>query len=305
MEKPRISLSTILLIVLCVVAILSFMRIGDLEDQIRRLENHINNMDVSLRNDMSKLVSNVEHVLEQEASIVSDAQYEVGELNVETLTIPVKVSVTPKHQQEGTTVALQLADGKIIELIRSGAVYTATLDMGIEEELERPQAIITTNGLQSVQVLEWYLEPMDYVKLYAEIHTPRIQVNPTYKIEDSIDVYVDGSGADSVWKMELVTVLDGVEQRRDLFELAERAEYSTMGTLLPRDFEWDVDKGSKLMLFVDVYAGDLVWRYAMAGVTRDESGNLTNMDLWRNEPIEVRSADGEVIRFAWAEELEY
>jgi len=305
MEKFRKAIPMILLIVLCVVTILSFLRIGDLEDQIRRLENDINSMDVSLRNDMSNLVGNVEHVLEQEASIISDAQYEVGSLNVESLTIPVTVSVTPKYQQEGTVVALQLENGEIVDLTRSGAVYTATLDVAIEDELNRPQAIITTDGLQSVQTLEWYLEPLDYVKLYAEIHTPRIQVNPTYKIEDSIDVYVDGKDTDSVWKIELVTVLDGEEQRRDVFELAERAEYSTMGTLVPKDYEWDVDKGSKLMIYVDVYAGDFVWRYAMDGVTRDENGQLVTMDLWRNDPIEIRTTNGEVIRFDWAKEYGY
>lgn len=120
---------------------------------MQHLNNRLNNMDDSLRNDMSNLVGNVENMLEQEVSILADYQYEVGELNPDTLTIPVTVTITPKYQQENTAVALQTEAGTV-SLSRSGAIYTALLDMAINEELVRPLAVITVDGQQSVQALE-------------------------------------------------------------------------------------------------------------------------------------------------------
>lgn len=303
MDKIRKHIPTILLVVLCVASILSYLRIGDLEDQVRRLQSELNSMDNRLRNDMANLVGNVEHVLEQEASILADYQYVVGELDADTLTIPVTVTVTPKYQQEGTTVALQ-TETETVHLARSGAEYTATLDMAIDEELYRPLAVITVDGKQSVQTLEWYLTPLDYVKLYADINVGRTQINPSYKLEEQIDVYVDGNSVENVTKIELVAEMDGVEQRCDTMELIERSEYTACGSLVPTDYEWDIDEGSKLMIYVDVYAGDLIWRFAVDGATRKD-GSIDNMDLWRNDPIRVSTVDGKVIDFPWAEEYGY
>ncbi len=304
MEKLRKHLPTLLLAALCVLMLLSFLRIGDLENQVRRLDHELSNMDSNLRNEMSRLVYDVDQTLEREASLLSDAVYEVGALDVGTLTVPVTVRITPKEQRPATSLSLEWA-GECISLTREGVGYTAVLPLPVDGTLERPSAVITEGETRYVETLDWYIVPMDYVRIYADVRIHQTQYEPSYKITGPVEVSVDKYESENVSAVELVTLLNGTEQRRDSVPCDVADAWQWHGSWTPEDFEFDIDRGDKLEIYLEVTTGGLIWRYAAEIVSRDDDGRIQEADIYRGEPLSVATTDGRVISFLLAEEYGY
>lgn len=149
-----------------------------------------------------------------------------------------------------------------------------------------------------------YITPLEYAKLYASTSIGYIESAPCYRLTGPVDVYIEGNNVDTVEKVELVAELDGVEQRREEMELA-KGTGTSYATFMPDDYEWDIEEGSQLMIYADVYSGELIWRFAVDGAAH-KNGRTNRLDLlgWL-EPIELRTMDGAVISFDWNTEYGY
>ena len=295
MERFKKTLSPILLVLLCVVSILSFLRIGDLESRVIYMNHTLDLLQNEQMNLSADLRGQIQSALEEEASILAAYSYKVGDFDPQTLTAPVYLSITPKYQQEDTTVQLQINDVRI-DMNRNGASYEATVDLALNETLRFPVVVITSDGAQSVQELPWSVSPLEYGKLLVvEFIPPQVTLMPGVKIEDAIRVVVSHMERTEVSQVELVTELDGVEQRRDLCQINEDATGVTSALVTPEDYAFDLQKGSELRLYADVTADGLVWRFAVCGFRCDENGNISQMDIWEPMPVSVTNPEGRIV----------
>ena len=104
MKKDTIR--SVILVALIIALCFCVVQINELKQNIQRLENNLNYYVNDMRHEFNSVYSNVEQMLEEEASIVTDVQAEYGELNPEEKLVGLTVTLIPKELSEDMTLEL-------------------------------------------------------------------------------------------------------------------------------------------------------------------------------------------------------
>ncbi|MBE6913289.1 MAG: hypothetical protein E7473_12285 [Ruminococcaceae bacterium] len=132
-NKIKFDWKAIAIIVLAVVVIVCLSKIDGLNNRIGNLQGEISglrNQITSQSNNINSIYNNVDEMLKKEASILSDVNYSLGELDTETHTIPVTVRVVPKNLTEDMLLSVDI-DGDIVEFERNGNEFSATFPVNM------------------------------------------------------------------------------------------------------------------------------------------------------------------------------
>ena len=136
--KIAVAVITVLLLVICLFKIHDQSeQINNLQSSVSLLQHKITNID----NNISSLYTNIDEHLKKEASLLSDVDYSLGELNTNDHTIPVMIKVTPKALTDDMHLSVSIG-GASVPLERNGNEFSATMPVNMfvsyVEQLPQP-----------------------------------------------------------------------------------------------------------------------------------------------------------------------
>lgn len=128
----------VLIGVLCILQILSLVKINSLSYEMNSLRNSYAASVSELRSQIAGISSNIEESLREQARLTENVSYEYGLLNCETHTVPITITVIPKTVTNETEVSLGLGDENIPLVRVSDVVFRAVLDVDLFEKYGDP-----------------------------------------------------------------------------------------------------------------------------------------------------------------------
>ncbi len=157
MDKKKFNALLTVIVILAIALIVSFTKITALEHEIDNVRSHYASEVSMLRQEINGIYQNVDQQLKEEASLLSSAEAEFGDLNVEDHTIPVTLTVVPKLITEDTAVQVSL-NGRTADLTKSGNAYIGTIPVDLFNEDEQLLLTITTSaGTQTQYIQDVYV----------------------------------------------------------------------------------------------------------------------------------------------------
>ena len=218
----------ILLAILIITSAISVVTIGSLQRQLISVRNEMSNLNYSVNSQLGAVYSNVEEMLSREADLLELAQYEIGALDAESLTVPVTFSLTPKVITAETSVSLDIG-GEIFPLQKDGISFSGTIVCPLFGDID-PLILIDDGGIIKTatdeRLVVWSLRHSVFPQIYPHLVGSSQHKNGVYKYDKLLRI----SGIDSTAPredepqvtfvaMELVIKVDGDEVRRDVLPI--------------------------------------------------------------------------------------
>lgn len=318
-------LSAIITALALVIAVVSQFRISGLQSEIRQLENHLNNSVSMLQSNQSAAISYMQELMEKEASILTNTDFSLGEMDLANKSFVLNGSVTPKEHQPGVTKAFLTVNGKAYPMELNNGVYAVQVDLPLFEEARVEKVefhegdVIRTETLEEQWSPRYKLLPRVNGHLGGSGHGSATNGVYTWHREGEVRISVEGKGQIiDIRSVTLVEELDGVEVGRTELPLTstesnrgnnakeEPAPPPTSGTQVNGtetfyhmiDREFNIPFGSTLELLAEVVDGNgLRYRTVIDHWTVSESGENVDDDMWGLRDVfeQILDADGNIL----------
>ena len=318
-------LSTIVTVLALVIAVISQFRISNLQSEIQQLENHLNNSISMLQSNQSAALSRMQELMEQEASILTQTNFSLDELDLADKTFVLSGSVTPKEHQPGVTEAFLTVNGKAYPMELANGTYTIQLDLPVFEDARvekvefREDDVIRTETLDEQWSPRYELLPSVHGRLGGSGRGTAANGVYTWHREGEVRINVEGKGqVIDVRSVTLVEELDGVEVGRTEIPLTstestqrknakeEPAPPPTSGIQVDGaesfyhmiDREFNIPFGSTLELLAEVVDGNgLRYRTVLEYWAVNEKGEPVDDDYFGLRDLfeQILDTDGNVL----------
>ena len=156
------------IILLAAALMLCWTTVNGLNTRLTQMQNTVSQLDSKTQREIQNGLSQMQNILDQQASMLADGRIVVGSLETEgeELTTTVDLSVVPKQVSPGAVVTIRLLDDSYpdwnmtlpAKLSEDGLTYKASASIPLIEQL-RVQMIVEKNGVKTVEYLPWY-EPI-------------------------------------------------------------------------------------------------------------------------------------------------
>lgn len=164
----------ILIIILIISQLVSIIKINDLQRQVENTYIKMDNLNQSIRNEMSGIYSNVNNMLNQEASLIESGTTKIGTPNKDDLTVPITFTLIPKEVSKDTAVSLDF-NGEVFPMEKDGTIFSATISLDIFGGAF-PKIIIDENEIRKtsehnqigIRDIKEKIFPIMYPKLMGE-----------------------------------------------------------------------------------------------------------------------------------------
>ena len=318
-------LSTVATVLALVIAVVSQFRISNLQSEIHQLENQLNNSVSMLQSNQSAALSRMQELMEQEASILTQTNFSLDELDLADKTFVLSGSVTPKEHQPGVTEAFLTVNGKAYPMELANGTYTIQLDLPVFEDARvekvefREDDVIRTETLDEQWSPRYELLPSVHGRLGGSGRGTAANGVYTWHREGEVRINVEGKGqVIDVRSVTLVEELDGVEvgcteipltstestQRKNAKE--EPAPPPTSGIQVDGaesfyhmiDREFNIPFGSTLELLAEVVDGNgLRYRTVLEYWAVNEKGEPVDDDYFGLRDLfeQILDTDGNVL----------
>lgn len=318
-------LSTVATVLALVIAVVSQFRISNLQSEIHQLENQLNNSVSMLQSNQSAALSRMQELMEQEASILTQTNFSLDELDLADKTFVLSGSVTPKEHQPGVTEAFLTVNGKAYPMKLANGTYTIQLDLPVFEDARvekvefREDDVIRTETLDEQWSPRYELLPSVHGRLGGSGRGTAANGVYTWHREGEVRINVEGKGqVIDVRSVTLVEELDGVEVGRTEIPLTstestqrknakeEPAPPPTSGIQVDGaesfyhmiDREFNIPFGSTLELLAEVVDGNgLRYRTVLEYWAVNEKGEPVDDDYFGLRDLfeQILDTDGNVL----------
>ena len=197
---------------LIIIQVITLSKVSALQQELQQTRNQLMSDSSMLRNEISGIYRNVEEHLEQQASLLDSYEHQLGELNKESLSVPVDFSVSPKEFKADEMAVLYVGDREVSMRQVEGA-FLATVELGLFESLEA-RVIFDEAGVRRSETLDLSRRELwtRYLpSLYAYYPWRGDWEEGEYIMDDSIhlDGYLESEAGVRIESVELVVTLDG------------------------------------------------------------------------------------------------
>ena len=251
----------IVVAILAIGLLACFIWINTLTSEINRLSDSLHSQHQILMGQVESIYNNVENMLQEEASLLSNVTAEHGELNVEDHTIDVTVSLVPKLISDDMKVQLSI-NGRTTELSRNGSNFTGMIPVNIYNKDEQLlMTIETAAGTQTQflpEVQTEYLWEGRLPSLYhCEISGDRGLSEGKYVLNGELDINcssVEDTPNVRFEKFVLVTELNGKEiNREDITQDVLNYQTYPHGVYFRHDYQMECEaaEGDELGIYLE------------------------------------------------------
>ena len=212
----------IVISILAIALLACFIWVDALTSEIDRLSDAMHSQHQVLMNQVESIYSNVENMLQEEASLLSGFEVEYGEINLDDHTIDVSVKLVPKLISEDMKVSISI-NGRSADLIKSGSAFTGTIPVDIYNMGELMlMSIETAAGTQTQYLSEIQVEYLWSERIpslyYCDISGQGSFTEGKYSFDGHIDINcspIEQTPNVSFEKFVLVTERNGTQINRE------------------------------------------------------------------------------------------
>lgn len=248
-EAKKNSGLKIIVAILAIAVLGCFIWINTLTNEINRLSQSMHSQHQVLMNQVESIYSNVENMLQEEASLLSGVEVEYGDIDFESRTIEVSVKLVPKMISDDMKAELSI-HGRTSELARSGNVFSGSIAVDLFNHAEQMLLTIETNaGIQTQYLNEVRVE------YFWQEHIPSLYgggisdrgtlSDGKYLLDGMLELnfsLAKETPEASFEKFVLVTELNGEEiGREDISEEVLNADTYLSGFFIRRDYKLEVE----------------------------------------------------------------
>lgn len=183
-------ISYILLGVLIVTQFYSLVKINSLESQVENYRHMLYSTEDDLSRKINSIYDNVDQRLKEDESLLNKAWLELGTIDTEALTVPIRFTIEPKIIEDDTSIYLDF-DGEKIELERKGLEFTASKDFIITDRVD-PKIVIQSNGVKKIEENENLklssLRNEIFPYIHARFSGKSSYIGDSYRMDGDLDV---------------------------------------------------------------------------------------------------------------------
>ena len=274
---------TILLLINTILLVVCLVQIADLKAELQNMKSNTDSQISGILTNLNNSYAYIEKTLTKEASIVSKAEWEFGNIDIKAGTVELKAYVIPKEYQPDVTQAFFLCgDEEVAAEYRDGK-YEVTMNVPLFEDVSIPSVLFKENGTIRAEGLDWVFNPRNellpfvYAYNYGSVSFGKSKDNEnmgTWIFSGDLEIDVTAKNIEEfeIEKAEIICYIDGKEEERIDITLDGMVAYNTFS------YNWnptyEIPYGSKQDIFVEVTMRcGLVYRSQISSCGIDEQGN--------------------------------
>lgn len=205
---------SILTVIMAILLIVCLIQINSLTDRVNQLNTNFTSQINIVRDSINNISRSVNDSLEQQASILSDAVWEYGKIDLEKRTAEVEVTITPKEYDTNTHAYVSVGTQSFPLTLNNGS-FVGTLELPLFQETYLDKVRFVEGNDTRTEKLDWYFAPMDEAlpSIYADlsfnysqttVKDGKCQVN----LNGDLNVNIDGANGVQIENIVLA-VSDG------------------------------------------------------------------------------------------------
>jgi hypothetical protein len=283
---------TLLLILSLILNAYAILRIGSLSRDLSQQSNQLQFQLQGMDSQINGISYTIEQKLNEQASLLTSHTLDFGDMDPETLKVPVRVTVTPKRIQDGTMAKLIINGQEAIMTSGSSYALEGTVEVSVFEELH-PTIVFENGDVKELETLMTY-GPLryDYLPNMGASYNGQISNTPNtnkWRLQGEVHIALDPNKYQTdVKSVRLVELLDGVPVKSHETAL-------NMDIMIPLNEEITIEKGQTyaLMAVMEDVNG-LIYNHYVDGFFLDTSNGF-NGDYGQGERITILDSSGEVL----------
>ena len=287
MKKNYLYVVIATLVVFNIITIKNIER--EMDYNIQRIYTEQNN----LRREIGDIYSNVDEMLKKQASVIDSYDVVFGDdLNTESLTVPVSISVTPKENKEKLTADLLINDERY-PMLKNGTAFSASINAHIFEPF-KIMVVLNDNGTEKVETIDEYsdLQYKYILDLYANFSGSTSYSGGKYKYDG--DIIINFKPDDnSPETMKISRYINGeIDNEQEAHMQGEGSANHSV-----KD-EVELTANGRIEIYVSVQDKyGLNYKYIVLADEIDSEGKLVTMrPEWKNGSLlEITDKNGKVI----------
>ena len=250
-----------------------------------------------ISSDVNSISGNITSTLQQEASLITSADYFVEELDMAAGTAKLVCELLPKEYTEGKTTVSVVYDEKEYSLAFENGTYRGKVPIRIFDEVHIESAIMREGNITRTETMDWYISPRyDYLPMvYADMgssytsHTKdgNFILGLMGDVNYSMDVKSESAEDEAAY---FYACLDGKEIER--VKITDGRHYN-----FSKDYE--IPFGSTLIFYVEVIDSyGLHHRTILEYFEIDSDGQRVydeNEWEWRGSVASIYDAEGHLL----------
>lgn len=291
----------IVLVINTILLVICLVQISDLKTELQNMRHNTGNQISSIMTNLNNSYSYIEDILEKEASIISNAEWEFGAMDIKAGTVELKAYVIPKEYQPEVTQAFFLCGNEKVAAEFTDGKYTVTMEVSLFEDVNIPAVVFKENGIVRTENLDWHFNlrndflPNVYAYMYGTTTYGKTNENRgTWEFNGDVEVDVCAKYIEEfeVENVELIRVLDGKEV--ECFDITMDAMEAHDSFLYNWNPSYEIPVGSVQEIFVDVtLKGGLVYHSQISRCEMDEQGNPVKDDVsWEGMEASIYDTEG-------------
>ena len=161
---------SILTVIMAILLIVCLIQINSLTDRVNQLNTNFTSQINIVRDSINSISRSVNDSLEQQASILSDAVWEYGKIDLEKRTAEVEVTITPK-EYDTNTHAYVSAGTQSFPLTLNNGSFAGTLQLPLFQETYLDKVRFVEGNDTRTEKLDWCVAPMNEAlpSIYADL----------------------------------------------------------------------------------------------------------------------------------------
>ena len=296
--KKKDWMKRILVTALCIMLVVSLVRIQSLQEQLERETGYLQSQIQSLESRLNSIYNNVDEMLEKEASLLTFSEWKITSLDVDEEKANVAVTITPKEYRDGATEAVLLVGSQEHVMTMKDGSYRAETEVPLFDTCEIEKVVFQDGSQIRTEYLGWSIFPRyELPDVYADFSG---SLSGGTKGNGEISMWSDGEirvhikskdETAEIKSVHMVTLLDGTVQERTAVPADGTGEYT-----MECKESYKAPFGSRFEIaaeVVDQYG--LVYRSIVHRWESDRDGNLIDDMGWFGNSTAIYNQEGELL----------
>lgn len=318
--KKHITL--IVAVISCLLCAVCLYRISELNNEIKNLQGSYNNGMNDISRSISRIYSNIDAKLEEQANLIASTETEYGELNIENKTVSLKYSIVPKEYSPETTAFVVCNDVEYPMTLENGK-FTAEITLPLFEESKITAVKLINDGVIQTQADTSYYTPKGeflpslYTNYYGSSRIEKKGENYIQKYDGQFEIEFNcDTSFTQVETIYLIEAIDGeviskteIPKNTTAFQInTQNGHASTATVVYPDNQETTtyyflienepvIPRGSTYELYVEVVDNHKLHHVRLADkvITHDDGASPDFDELYRHVEALIYDEDGNLL----------
>ncbi len=292
--------SEVLIAALILLNIFTLFKLNSIQNSLDNNYREIRYTVEDTRNKVSSFTSDINSLIEKQASIIDSYEVTFGDKLNSDLTVTVKLSVVPKEYTDETNLSLLFND-KNITMEKNGAAFSGAVDVNIFEEF-KPMIVIEQDGVKKTESIDEYYDQHKYIlDIDGRYNGKESYRSGKYIFFDgNIDIQVVSPQGNLPEDVKIIYDVNGKTVKEQDAEAFEN-NYDNISNIFNIDIkneQFDLNANDKLTMYAVVKDNfGLNYKYVFKYIEIDSEGNpLRLIAEWTTGTIvEISDNEGNIL----------